>query len=302
MSKNSAPLELWSDDVLRLPTPLISVYQKILQDIGRYEDACSESPSKLIGGEDEKSTQDHFAWRFAASVARTAFLMVDPNGQLVPVSTDLLTRLADGKIAVLEVPCGTGAGILGLLSTLAILRETKCVNSLPLEISVTAGDFSESARNLYSEMLSNCSEWLNLHAIRLSFETHHWDASEEPTTAQLVDSWFSATEGFEEYVVLISAFSGDAVHRFEEFDRSFQHIASRLYSRKGMVLWVEPSMNDARKYLKKAETLFQRFTRLFGFSPGLEGKFRWQHPFRELTPSGSIIVMKHQKLEVSLET
>ena len=299
MTRSYLPPELWINETLKLPKCLSEVYRIELNDLGRFEDACQKPPSGDIGGSDAKSTQDHFTWRFAASAARNGYLALDPKLEFSVVSKDLLEGFASGRISVLDVPCGTGAGLLGLLSMLSDLRRLDAIGRLPLEVSITAGDFSPSARSIYENMLNGCKADFDEQGIRIDFETLDWDASDEPTTARLVDRWFQRSTNIEEYIVLISAFSGDGASKFEEFDRSFQHIASRMHDRLGTMLWVEPCMKKSGKFLNSVSMAFQKLKSWFGFDKVQESEFIWQHPFSDYIAKGRLMVMRHKRIEVS---
>ncbi|QDU09645.1 hypothetical protein V202x_30210 [Gimesia aquarii] len=292
------PPSIWSEGILQIPPRVVCDYRCELDALGRYENASGQSPKNLIGGIDEQATHDHFTWRFGASCVRTEYLMLDPRGLLAPVSTDILKCFSEGRIAVLDIPCGTGPGILGFLGLVAELRVRGCLPKQPLEVVITAGDISESARQLYDSMLNKAKPWLKHEGVRVKWKTYSWDAGDEPSTAELVDNWFSESPNFEEHVVLTAAFSGEAANNFETFERSFNHVASRLYNKCGTIIWVEPKMNDANKLLSKLTNMFKSiFPKWFGIEPELEDKYKWQHPFREDQLNGSLVVLRHKRLE-----
>lgn len=251
------PESVWHNSVLRLPPRIVGDYQTELENIGRIEDAREQSPRNLIGGADEEAARDHFVWRFGASCVRTEYLILDPYRAFVPVSNDLLSCLAEGRVAILDIPCGAAPGILGFLGLIAELRAHGCLPRQPLEVAITGGDISEPARNIYHAMLTRAQPWLADEGIRIRWQTGHWDAGDESTTAKIVDRWFDGSGGCEEYVVLVAAFSGEAANQFDVFERSFNHIAARLYDRNGTILWVEPRWNKGERLLSKVKRIFQ---------------------------------------------
>lgn len=279
---------------------LLEDYRTQLEAIGRYEDACGESPKNITGGADEKATHDHYTWRFGASSMRTRYLMLDPDGHLQAIADDLLTSFADGKLAILELPCGAGAGVLGFLSLVANMRRHKCLARLPLEVSVVAGDHSPHARGLYETMLDKSRRWLEKEGIRVSWTTQEWDASDLVSTTKAVDAWFKQTSDFEEHIVLIAAFSGAAANNFKHFEDSFKQIAARLHDRESTILLVEPESNKALAFLSKLDKLFGNvFSKLFGGSPTLTASFKWRHPFKNETPTGHISVVQYERGDAS---
>ncbi len=291
------PTEIWNNNTVLIPKVIAKDYRTELERIGRYDDACKkDTPENIIGGIDQASTNDHFAFRFGASLVRTEYLLLDPHAKFTPLSDELLLLLSDGVVSVLDIPCGSGAGILGLLGVIAAFRTSSSVPRLPLEVRVTAGDLSPYARTLYDNMMSQAMSWLEPEGVRLVWTSLEWDASDEATTARVVDTWIDDTRDCDEHLVLISAFSGAAATRFKHFDRSFQHIAARQYDRLTTILWVEPAWNKTRTFLGLVAKLFQGvFGALFTPTDYPETSFRWEHPFNGSRNNGKLTVLQHKR-------
>ena len=291
------PPSLWREGILHLPDCLVAPYRRELERTGSLEEASGPSPrdAEIVGGSSEQETQTHFTHRFAASAVRTEYLVLDPAQVFRSVCCDLLRLLADGTVAVLDVPCGAGAGILGVLTTLCEMRALECLPRLTLNIMITAGDISETVRGLYGRLLEAAEPSLREQGIRIQWRVFSWDAADEATTAAIVDQLFGATVS-EQYLVLIAAFSGDGTGQFDAFSRSFQHIAARLHDRPATVLWVEPKMAKAATFLDRIEALFaQLFGRILSATPRRIGHFRWQHPFKADVLNGSAEVLGHRR-------
>ena len=122
--------------------------------MGRLADAQGESPKGEIGGVTEQETHEHFVHRFGTSATRTGFLVLDPRDEIGDIASGLRDSFTDGQISVLDIPCGTGASILGFLGCLYQLRNEKLIPNLPLDVFITAGDVSEHALKLYDDMLN----------------------------------------------------------------------------------------------------------------------------------------------------
>ena len=203
------PAQLWEHDVVHMPSAVAGIYTEYLKHLGLYNEALERAPddAELEGGSSDEATMAHFTHRFAASAVRLEYLVLDPYDAFGEIPSDLLVTLADGRIAVLDVPCGTGAGTLGLLGTLAELRAQQASASLPLTLHITAGDVASKALDIYEALLCRTAPWLRSQGIQVHWEIAPWDAEQPNTTAALVDRWFHMAEGAEEYVVLIAAFS-----------------------------------------------------------------------------------------------
>jgi len=218
------------------------------------------------------------------------------------MSSDLLNSLSDGVISILDVPCGAGAGLLGLLGLIHELRNTGSLKKLPLNISVTAGDYSPHARDLYNQMLTAATPWLADQGVRLDWKCHDWDAKLEPSTASIVDAWFDQSPKSEEWLVLVAAISGELgsesdKSKITENSRFFQHICSRMHARFGGIYWVEPRTNQSQWLIARIlESIGTSITTAFRRRHHSDGiQFRWQHPFKNESFNSGVRVLEHRR-------
>ena len=256
------PRNLWSQSVIHLPPNLIRIYKDALLSRNLFVDACGPSPeeSDIIGGDSDSATIKYFTHRFATSAVRLEYLVLNPIKQFDKIASDLLTSLTDGKITILDIPCGSGAGILSLLGTIAELRSQRCIVQLPVSICITGGDYSNNALEIYNSLLPELNVWVQQYGINISWNTHDWDATRPDSTAQLIDNWFNSASGEEEYLVLINAFSGAGNRDFDSIQRSIQHITERLYNKSCTIVWVEPSWGESQSLFKKLKKLFEKIS------------------------------------------
>lgn len=290
------PEKIYRDDLLQIHENLVADYVQELRAISRYEDACKKETCSSTGGADEERTHNAFVDRFCSSVCRSGYLVLDNQKRLKPVSDELLARLGDGRLAILDVPCGSGAGILGLLSLIASLRVHGALPRLPLTIDITAGDFSETARNLYDNMLPRAVPWLEEQGIRISWTTHAWDASDRFSTSLIVDQWLNNSPLCEDFVVLVAAFSDAAANNFKKFERSFQHITERLHNRSGSFVWIEPNWNKSPRFFDAIEGHFNKVLNFFNGTGRLSDNFSWRHPLNNNACRSQIMVVRHESL------
>lgn len=208
LPRQEIPKHLWNGSVIYLPVEFVNLYQNKLIQLGKLEEAKKPSPADkdLIGGVSREATIDHFTYRFPASAVRVEYVALDPDSKFQDITDDLLTTLSDGNIAVLDIPCGSGAGILSLLSTVADLRKNRTLPKLPLTITITAGDISETALEIYESLLSGLSPILLAEGIALRCSTTLWDATAANMTASIIDKWFTNAPDAEEYIGLFSHF------------------------------------------------------------------------------------------------
>lgn len=249
---SAIPRSLWRDSTLFLPAQLASAYLSELEDRDLLESAKKGTSEKEIhGGIDDAATLKHFSFRFAVSVGRVEFVAIAPDEKVSEVSDALMSTFSEGHVALLDIPCGTGASLGAILSTVLALRKAKVTPTLPLSISVVAGDASPKALEIYDSMISRLQPELQLQAITVSVVLELWDATRSDHTARLVDQWFALSTDAEEYVVCISNFNGALIGAgiLDSFTPCFEQILGRLYDKKNTVLWVEPETASAREKL-----------------------------------------------------
>ncbi|MFO0807592.1 MAG: hypothetical protein U0746_03130 [Gemmataceae bacterium] len=288
MLRKPLPESLHRDGVLQIPSCLVEPLREELAARGLLEDASVAHPpeKELFGGESDEVTLRHFAQRFKTSAARVGHVVLNPNGLFEPVSTDLLATLFDGSVAILDIPCGSGGGLLGLLSTVAALRAEGWLPRLPVDVQVAAGDCSAKAREVHACLLSRLQTPLADVGMRLTWRHLEWDVTDSFSTAALIDHWFLQCPECEEYLVFVSAFSGFADKHTEHVSRAFQHITERLHNRAALMAWIEPDMNQSRRFLPRiTDHLTKWFSSFFGLSSPTEAeRFRYCHPFTDCDP------------------
>jgi hypothetical protein len=165
------PKSVWKDNKLHQPETLTTIYREKLKALGVLQqviDFNGKQSKGAIGGQDESETITHFIQRFLASAARVQFVVIDPHKTLNDISNDIKASFGSGTISVLDIPCGTGASILSLLCNIREMRIHKLLPCLPVHISITAGDYSETALEIYTDLLINIKPALEEAWIQLT--------------------------------------------------------------------------------------------------------------------------------------
>ncbi|HEY3295505.1 MAG TPA: hypothetical protein VGL38_08700 [bacterium] len=278
------------------------MYQKNLEDEGLLDEACKRTPSdsELIGGSSDEETMAHFAHRFAASCARVEYLILDPSSKFQEESSDILTLLSEGQVSILDVPCGCGAAVLSMIATVADLRQSGVLPKLPLNVDIVGGDISPKAAEMYQKQLAEISEWLTAQGIHLTRKAEFWDAKRPTTTAQLVDVWLDGRpRASGQYLVVVAAFGGAMKSQFNDFSRTFNHVAERLYQGSRTLLWVEPGMTSSEKLLDKVADWFR--DKISWLKPKGEPqpsiRFDWFHPIKAFELHGTILVREFRSTQ-----
>jgi hypothetical protein len=280
------------DGTLHLATILCDAYRNELQARGLLETAAEGSLEKAIhGGQSPEETLKHFTFRFPTSSARIVCVLVDPSGDFGALPANVFQSFSNDRISVLDAPCGAGAGLLALLTTLAVAREKKRVPRLPLTVSVVGADISQTALDIYTGLAARITPLLANEGIYLELSTELWDATQADQTSRLCDRWLDRHFDANEYFVLVGNLSGVGDELAESFKRSFHHITERIANIRSTILWVEPIIK-----LK----LLQVIAGIFSFAPWLKrptnlssaasSRFRWWQSVEQKHLNGSVTV------------
>lgn len=257
------PNKLWNDETLYQSEKLVETYKKELVslDMLSYAELFNGETDGAIGGRNVEETNKHFAERFLTSSARMQFLVLDPKKYFSKISKDLQSTFIGGNISILDIPCGTGAGILSLLFNIKELRNSSKLPRLPLSINIFAGDYSESALNIYHSILTNAKSELSKELIYINFDTRVWDASDIKSTTSLMKRWLKEEEKYEEFYILMSAFSGVGSDNFKTFSDVFNFIQNFISDLHCTTILIEPSTHKAKSFLGKFEKLAKKWVK-----------------------------------------
>jgi hypothetical protein len=283
MAQLNLPETLWRESQIVMAPGLSNALRDELIDRGLFQEACGPNPkeNELVGGEGADDATKHFTHRFKTSSARVQYLVLSPCGTFDPVASDMMSFILDGKVSVLDIPCGSGGGLLGYLCTIAELRQRGLVPRTPVEITVLAGDISSEARLIHEAMLDRLASSFSDAGIRLSWHHSNWDVTDVFSTSRLVDQWFTQCPSDEEYMIFVSAFSGFADTNREIVLNAFHSIVGRFHNKPCLMVWVEPAMKLSTRVLK---WIVECFNRWFG-RDGVEREstetkeFHFKHPF-----------------------
>ena len=184
---------LWRNEKAYLPELLSNQYIDKLKEINMLEHAKShvrkEDKEGAVGGESLEETHQHFAERFSNSCIRLQYVLIDPLLKFGTVPDNFYSTFVQGNVALLDSPCGTGAGALSLLFTLRELRCSGDLPRLPLNVSILASDYSNSALNMYEEMLNKAIPQFNEVGIYVNVKLKQWNAFEAKSTQFLMDEF-----------------------------------------------------------------------------------------------------------------
>ena len=294
------PNKLWNDEILYQSEELVDTYKKELISLDMLEYAKSFKGDKegAIGGEYEEETNKHFSERFLTSSARMQFLVLDPKKYFLQISKDLHSTFIGGNISILDIPCGTGAGILSLLFNIKELRDSSKLPRLPLNINIFAGDYSESALKIYCRILTTAQTELSKELIYINFNTHVWDASDIKSTTTLMKKWLKDEDKYEEFYILMSAFSGVGSDNFKTFIKVFDFIQNFVSDLHCTTVLIEPNTNKAETFLGKFEKLAEKWIKwIAGKKETTNGeRFKWKDSITNNIAKSGVLVNQYSRI------
>ncbi|RXJ81231.1 hypothetical protein [Arcobacter sp. F2176] len=294
------PNLLWKNEVLYQSKKLIKLYKEELECLGMYEYAtnCKEEKNDgAIGGRNEEETKKHFSERFLTSSARVQFVVLDPKKYFLEISKDLKSTFSSGNISLLDIPCGTGAGILSLLSNLAELRQFSKVPRLPISIDILGGDYSKSALDIYVKLLNKIKLELENELIFITFDIFEWNASDMKSTNLLTTQWLKDEDKYEEFYIFMSAFSGVGSSNYKRFEESFKFIQNRICHQPSTIIFIEPNTKESNIFMKLlTKTYNVCLSWLNGKEESTNGeRFNWHDEIRDNTAKSEVLVKQYSR-------
>lgn len=252
----SSPPCLMDGNSHQIPKNLAEVYRESLNNKGLLEKASIyKSPREIYGGAGDDESEQHYCFRFLNSASRLVRVLIDFPEKFPEITKRSHLIFSSGRIALLDIPCGTGAGSLALLSSLAELRKSGATPSTPITVTIYGGDISSWSRQVFSELSSAIAPKLLEAGIKLHTTVHHWDASEAKSMAAICDEWLANHHADNDYFVLVSNFSGSTKSVFESFGRSFSHLGERMARYPATLLWVE----SGSSFVETIKTKIRKF-------------------------------------------
>ncbi len=289
------PEKLWNNNILYQSEELVKVYKNKLINLSMLDHAQNhtEAGDGATGGKNIHETKKHFAERFLTSSARIQFITINPRGNFNNISKDLQTTFGSGRISILDIPAGTSAGILSLLCNIAELRTSSSLPRLPLYVNIMGGDFSDSALDIYSNLLDDVKEYLETQLIYIDYHTFQWDASKSPSTNILLRKWLVDEDQFEEFYILMSAFSGVGKKNYKSFEDSFTFIQTYISHLPATTIFIEPTTRHSKDFFEYIGGIMGKAIDWLTSkeeSIGAENRFSWYDPIRDNIAKSAVSV------------
>lgn len=306
------PTSLWKDKVLHLPQPLIDAHRKQLMAGGWMPEYLAKSASSgAVGGASKSDAEYHFITRFLNSAARAQYVCADPTDSQTDIRDMILDQLADGRIFILDLAAGSGAGTLAILSLIGELRSAGCIPKLPLNVHLFGVDYSPNALSFYQETLSEVAEWLEGMGIEVELDSWPCDLKVVGEFSEILESFFEDARKREvrRFLCVLSAISGLGKDGLEEIHKSLEAAAIRLShkGRESSWLWIEPSggntwlfkfLNSIKLALQQIPYILSRKKESFEIKscapllvdPEIR-QFGWQDPYQPKVNNSQVMVV-----------
>jgi hypothetical protein len=266
------PASLWSKErsTLHLPSQLISGWETLLDKCQLREKAVTKAPAGFEGGRSKEDTDNHLAWRFTGSCARVMLTMLDPLEELHQIS-DVFARIFSGnKVFLADLPCGSGAASISILSVFCELRKQGRIPRIPLHVVIVGGEISEYAQVYAKEMLSSLEAELESQAITVEFEVTDWDVCDKLSNTDLVRKLMLRSQDCSAKLLMLANFSGflNQNGKWKEAENQLNELFRYSRGDNSTVLWIEPQKNnvtnDGGFFSRLIKWFKQSFLRLIG--------------------------------------
>jgi len=256
------PKTLWCDDsgVMTLPAMLVERWKELLTENNLEEKASEKAEKGFVGGLSKEDTDKHLVWRYTGSCARIILSLLDPQNHLSDVSDAYATIFSGNKVFLADLPSGSGAGSISILTTLAELRKEGVVPRLPLEIVIVAGEISESARDYYDYQLKALKPILEEQAIWVEHESVCWDVLSPMSTVDLTKKLTLKSQNCTTKLLLLSNFTGflEKERKWKDAQPQFEQIFMHSRDQVSAAIWIEPNQKSVTSFMTRTIDWFQK--------------------------------------------
>ena len=246
--KEYLPPSLWNDEdsILFLPPQLVASWEMLLDKNNLRERATKRAPRGFTGGRNKNDTDDHLAWRFTGPAARVMLPILDPKEDLKEISNTFARIFSGNKVFIADLPCGSGATSMSILSVLCELRKQSLLPRMPLDVVIVGGDISEYALHYAKEALESLRKELAIQAITVEFDAVEWDVLDQFSNSKLVKHLTLASQHCSTKLLVLANFSdflqGDS--KWKEARTQFEELFRHSRGENSVAIWIEPQKNN----------------------------------------------------------
>jgi hypothetical protein len=274
IKKEELPESLWCKDkgIIKLPGLLVQKWKVLLEQNNLTELAKQKAEKGFVGGITKEETDKHLAWRYNGSCGRVILSLLDPDNKLSKISDAYAEIFAGNKVFLADLPSGSGAAVVSILTILAELREHNILPRIPLEISIVAGEISESARGYLDQQLDELKTPLKEQAISIDYTILNWDVLNRINNADLIRQITLKSQYCDSRLLIISNFSGllEGNSKWKEAEKQFSELFIHSRDKLSAAIWIEPQKNNVLDHFFPRLGLW--FIQLFKHISSIGGK------------------------------
>lgn len=255
IDKGDIPSSLWNkeDDCLYIAPIAASSWLSLLEAKSLLELAKEKAPKGFEGGISEEETNKHLAWRYNGSCGRVGLSILDPKNKLPEVSDAYAKTFSGNKVFLADLPSGSGAAVITILSTLAELRARSCLPRVPLTVVIVAGEISETARNYFKEQLEHIRSELEEQAIYIEYDVVPWDVCNPLSTTDVIKRMTIKSHDCDSRLLVVSNFSGylESSGKWKEATPQLDEIFRHSRDDVSTAIWIEPQEKNVPSFFGK---------------------------------------------------
>lgn len=248
IKKEELPESLWCKEreIIKLPNLLIDKWKLLLDQNDLTELAKQKAEKGFIGGITKDETDKHLAWRYNGSCGRVILSLLDPNNKLSKVSDAYSEVFAGRKVFLADLPSGSGAAVVSILTTLAELRHHNILPRMPLDISIVAGEISEFARGYLEQQLDELVIPLKEQAINIEYTILNWNVLDRINNADLIRQITLKSQNCDSRLMVICNFSGllEGNSKWKEAEKQFSELFIHSRDKLSAAIWIEPQKSN----------------------------------------------------------
>ena len=254
----------------------------------------------------KEDTDNHLAWRFTGSSARVMLSMIDPHEELAEISNAFVRTFSGNRVFLADLPCGSGAASMSILSVLCELRKQSRLPRMPLEVVIVGGEISKYAQSYAKEALENLIAELEAQAITITFDVMDWDVCNRFSNTHLIKQLTLKSQDCTTKLLVLANFSGFLQRdgKWKEAEKQFDELFRHIREENSIALWIEPNMKNVTNkkggFMPRLIDWFkQRFSSVIPLSDDnerqecyAESTVSVKHPLREETFPDHLVVRR----------
>jgi hypothetical protein len=301
IKQEDIPVSLWRQDeeTLVLPHSLVKSWKSILNQRNLLESATEEIGDGETGGINEEATHKHYSFRYNGSCARFQLTFLDPKDDLKEVSNAFVKSLAGNDVFIADIPSGTGAASLSLLSNIAQLREENVLPKIPLKVKILAGEISKTAIQIFQESFDEINPYLKHYFIEVELKFEEWNVREADSTSQLIKEITLFSQNSTDKILLLANFTGflEQDRKWKEVQDKFEEIFRHFSGKSTIAIWLEPQLKIViNQFWPRTVNWFKsNFKYLIGAKETINietSNAKFEHGLRNETQRTSVAVVK----------